>query len=326
MTMTTPPNSVVILHGIQAQQYVTALSAGKPRGEKTVADAISDWREWMRGTLRPETRRQNRIYIEAFARDQRVDDKPLSFVTEQQVSAWVNDGVKLGSRRSRLAIVRGFFKFAWIRHNMTTTNPSLLVRVNAMEMSHEDKESRIVEPFTDTDFKTLLAHLDARIADYGDVEGYREKKASAEFWRAAIIISRSSGLRMGDVASLERECFSTGEMVVWSRKRGRRVAPHILDRELFESVTKPLAKLEGKYCFPQAQEIYANPHTRCTLTAQFGRMCAKLGLKSTRFHSLRSAYCCECVRLGMPMEAIAKSVGHKNLAQTAHYAMSELEK
>lgn len=317
--LTQAPNSIVVLHGQQSETYVRALRAPSKPKAHTVADAINQWLDYLRGSATRTTCRQNRLFISAFARDQRIESKPLSSVTEANVNAWVNEGVKLGSRRVRLAIVRSFFKFAAIRQLLTTPNPSLLARVDLQEMSHEDKESRLVQPFSDVDFKLLTADLDARIAECGDLIGQHERKKNLEFWRAAVVISRCAGLRMGDICSLETASFRTGEMIVWSRKRGRRVAPHILDREQFESVTVQFRDSKAKYCFPEIREVYQNPSTRCSLNAQFRRMCERAGCESATFHSLRHAFATECLRQGFEMEHIAKSLGHLSMETTKIY-------
>ena len=210
-------------------------------------------------------------------------------------------------------------KFCAIRQLLTTPNPSLLARVDMQNMTHDEKESKIVQPFSDADFRTRLSDLEARIAACRDAIGLHERKQNLIWWKSAIIISRSSGLRLGDVATLETASFKTGEMVVWSRKRGRRVVPYILDREQFESVTKPLAALKQQYCFPEVREIYRNVRTRCNLNTQFKRLCTKLGLESTGFHGLRHFYATECLRCGHTMEKIAAGLGHSSTETTRGY-------
>lgn len=336
MTTNLHQPGVVILSGTQANAYIRTLELGVASHEITVSSALRQYEGWLTRNASASTVKQHITFCTAFARGQRVSSKPLSSVQEHHVNAYVNCGTKLGSRRVRLAIIRGFFKFCSARELLVKPNPALLARVDFNSISHENKESRITTPFTDADFETIIAALEKEIAALaGTLAGmksfdlaydFREKIKRLQFWRAAIVISRCSGLRLGDCCQLERATLATGEFTVWSDKRNRRVQPFIWRKELFDQVLSSLPASSEKYFFPEARQTYLNPSTRCSLNAQFSRMAQRHGLSQSIFHAWRYSYSCGCLRDGIEMPHISSSMGHSSIAQTRHYAASQINK
>ncbi len=74
-----------------------------------------------------------------------------------------------------------------------------------------------------------------------------------------------------------------------------------------------------QYCFPDQRETTRDPAKRSKLSVQFGRILASLDILGHSFHDLRYTYVTECDALGIPLEHIARSVGHVNTSTTRGY-------
>lgn len=323
-----PNQQIIIVRGGQADAVIRQINATSSKKEITLDEAIQQWISW-------KTRQSNgaRViewsrYVMAWARDMKIGRKALSSVNERDIEAWVNtEGLKLNTRKGRLAIIRSLFEFLSIRELFTGRNPTLLVEIDYGTLSHKEKESKEILAFSDDQFKNLVAHLDRELKA---VEGHfsvssvklkrdrlYENYHQYKFWRTAAIISRCSGLRMGDVCQLEFDALEK-KLTVWTDKRNKRVQPYIWNPQLFADTIKSIPRDHHQYCFAAERLIYLS-RQRPKLNMQFKRLCDKLGMEGLTFHSLRHAYVTECQKAGMPMADIAKSVGHSSVRTTQGY-------
>jgi len=256
-------------------------------------------------------------------------DKPISSVEEEDINKWVNEEGKLGTRRVKLAICRSFFKFLAIKEILGGPNPSLLATVDYNVMTHEEKESKQIQPLDEQQFFTLIKHFSDSLADLQKrlnnstydalTNKLLDKRHQVMFWWTAVVISRCTGLRFGDICQLEWKCFSGPQFTVWTDKRNRRVTPPIWNKELFDTVLDAIPPDDTTYCFPEERKAYMGVNTRPKLVMQFARLCEKLGLKGIRFHSLRHTYATDCFRKGVSMPHISMSLGHTSTATTQQY-------
>lgn len=278
--------------GCLTNQVIGLILAGK---KMTVAKAIEEWQAWLRNIGRsPSTIANYTTYLMAWASSADVLSMPPSAVTEQHISDWINsntDTSKLSSRTVKLATVRSFFDYCSSQKGYSVGNPSRLVRITMNTLSHAQKERRQRIPLNDQEVQALL----------GSTEG---------FWHVAITIGRWSGLRLGDIARLEWACFDKpGHMIVWTDKRDRRI--EIPVHPEISAVITTLPRLHGQILFPEQHAMISNPKTRSILSTQFGRICKMVGVKDHSFHDLRSTYCSDMDRQGVPIEHIARAVGHR---------------
>lgn len=326
------PHVIVIQGGKQAQAIIKSLELSKGAKPMTVKDAIELWTAWLRKNAKGNSADQSISYINAWARDSKVETMPLDDVEEEHINEWVNanDGTKLGTRRVRLAIVRSFFKFLAIKEVLSGSNPSTLAHVDFNSLSHQQKESKELVPFTPAEFDKLIDHLDAELEELQPkiqeatskvvTKKLFKKRDYLLFWKSAAVISRCTGLRFGDVCQLEWATLEK-QFTVWTDKRNKRVQPYIWNRELFDETVAQIptdyAHMWG-YCFPIQREIYLDSKRRPGLNVQFSRLCEKLGMNHT-FHELRHTYATECDKAGIPTPHIAKSMGHSSTETTEGY-------
>lgn len=313
---------LLILQGAQANQAIRHLNLAKPR-PATLADAVDGWFKWRKKVS--ETSAANYLtYLRSWLKT--CGSTAIAKINEDHISEWVNAGRKLKSREYRLSVVRSFYDYLAAK-GLVAGNPSMLVRIDYNTMSHANKETREVKVFSDHEFRTLVKWLDDEILrathDFRDRTGtFLLRKLGKdinrlEFWKWAVILSRCTGLRFGDICQLERACFGR-EFTVWTDKRNRRVVPHIWNMELFDATFKGLTRT-GDYVFPVERGVYLNELTRTILPKQFARICRFAGLAGHTFHGLRHTYATECARAGIPTPHIAQSLGHRNLATTRNY-------
>lgn len=287
-------NKIARLTGTAVAQIV----AGK---KVTIADASKEWITWLENYGQSMRSVDNvAILFGAWVRGAKLADKLPSEITERMVDAWVNahDKVGAGSRRMRLSVVRSFFKFCCAKA-YALGNPSQLVRVKMSQLTHAQKEPKVVQAFTGEELDKLTA-------------------AATGFWRAAIIIGRHTGLRLGDICQLERDCLEVpGKITIWTDKRDRRVSLPV-EGELKVTLNS-LMRTHPRFLFPTQQEIIMNSKHRAMLSVQFSRLCKKTSIEGKSYHSVRHYFVSEMTRRGIPIEHIAQSVGHRSVTTTRGY-------
>jgi integrase len=273
--------------GRLTQQAIGQITTGH---KLTMSKAFQQFRDWLESIGR--------------LNDMNLAGLPPSAVTEQHVNQWINAPNENGSayRETALSGIRSFFEFTAAK-GWSIGNPARLVRVNMRQLSHEQKEPKEVVPFTKLEINRLIK--------------YTEDKGLT-FWTAAVRISRETGLRLGDVARLEWNCFAEpGCLIVWTSKRLKRVAVPISD-ELQEVITT-IPITHKQYVFPEQRVIASDPKRVSGLSVQFGRICAKCEITGKSFHGLRHHFVSELKRQGKTLEEIGKLVGHSDTATTEGY-------
>lgn len=327
------PHNIVVIQAANPVGQIRSIDLTPVRKKPqalTVGDAIHQWTMWMRKSAINNTTSQCIAYIGIWARDMKLANRTVASIQEDDINKWVNadDGTKRSTRTVRLSIVRSFFKYLAIKELLTAPNPSMLARVDFSKLSHKQKEAHELKSFTSDEFEKLLDYLsketvryDARVTSAkSNVTKQKalKKLENFTFWRAAAIISRCSGLRMGDICQLEWDCLGK-KFTVWTDKRNRRVQPHIWNKPLFDATVKEIPKLHPQYCFPRRRLESIDPNQRGGLSMQFSRICKRLGFEDLTFHSLRGAYATECFKEGISMPHISMSMGHSSGRTTAGY-------
>lgn len=323
--------STITLRGQEAAQYARAINLAKTRAETTIDKGVSDWLAWMdkNNVGASKTRFQYAQYIRTWL--QGVTGLPLSEIESDHIQTWVNQPeTKQSTRKFKLGVIKNLFKYLSAKE-LVSPNPALLATIDFESMGHEQKEVKELKVFTDSDFRTLLAHLDVRIAEaeskvekavrFGHyqttINELRHKSAMMTFWKQATIISRCSGLRMSDVINLEFAQLGP-PLTVWTRKSQKRVQPFISNRELYNSATQFLVPC-GEFVYPHVRKIYLNERTRPTLNNEFIRICKTAGLEGYSFHSLRASYSSECFAKGIRIDHIRDWLGHQDISTTVGY-------
>lgn len=289
----------------------------------TVADGIEEWKtEYSQTANSDRTYASHAIYVEAWARDAKVLSKKLTQVKASDISNWINTPgpQKLTSRQGRLISVRKFFKYCLRRHYISV-NPCDEAFVKTRELSHEQKQSTVREPFTGEEFWRLTGYIYKQWQDpKWPYRSYRRHdKARLAFWYAVSIIGRHTGLRLSDCAKLEWASLATpGFVIVHTRKSNTRVEIPVTPE--LQQVLDSLPRTDPKYCFPVEATLIVQ-----VLSLEFKRIIrysmglsarAKANVKS--FHSLRHAFGSEVYNQVALAEA-QKQLGHSSPEVTKGY-------
>lgn len=154
-----------------------------------------------------------------------------------------------------------------------------------------------------------------------------ESLRHASYWKPAIVIAWNTGLRLSDVAQLERsELDLAGSNCIRlkpqkTEKFGTEVEIPI-SSELRVTLEELLAKETGEFILPQMAEIY-----RCHpeyLSVQFTRLARKAGVMSKSFHHFRHSWISRCLDHNVNPAVIATMTG-QTLAVILRYCHPSLE-
>jgi integrase len=240
-------------------------------------------------------------------------------VTEEDLSAWVNkdDGTKASTRGIRIAALRSFF--GWCANkDYLSPDPSRTIRIRMKNLTHEQKETRKQVPFTDAEVDKLSDYLMSEIClistSRNKSKAMLKRLPKLKLWYSLVLIGRCTGLRLGDICSLEWKCFDkvAMTMTVWTDKSDQRVVLPIteqLERAL-GTIPQTTPPNSSSYCFPNQRKAVTNPAMRHLLAMDFSRILKGAGLVGHTFHELRHSKATELYLSGMSLDKIAKYLGH----------------
>lgn len=293
--------------GVLSQEVISVLLTNR---RMTVAEAILPWKEYLElKHLSPRSVNDYVMWVKAWASWSNKEDAMLTSVKEEHLDPWINSDSKKKSatRDVMLTVLQSFFTFC-SNKGWLLGNPAQLISVDMSLLSHGQKESLRRECFTDDEIELLLVTTSP--------EGIHP----SEFWHAAIVISRYTGLRIGDICCLEWECLdlNPGFLTVWTRKRDKRVCLPLQPAILADTMAK-LPREHPKFIWRMRQDLATDPARRSLLSYQFSRILGVTWITGKTFHCLRATYITDCNSKGIPMEHIARQVGHSNTETTKGY-------
>ena len=323
------PTAAVLAKAGQLQREM--LRKLVPHGNTTVQQAVDEWAQWLKDTCNSDrTYETESVNIHAWAGTFSATTRLISEVDEHLIDKWINaqDGTKLATRRVRLSSIRSLFRFCIFRHYLSY-NPTLAVCVKARELTHEQKEPKQREIFTQEEFSRLEAHLWKELERYSNAypsPRNRVKLHRYQFWYAATLLGRYTGLRLGDICCLEWASFSApGKMVVWTDKHDARIELPVTD-----DIARAIASIPTNnrpHCFPEQNEIIRDTGKRALMSVQFSRLLEEAAVErdGKSFHSLRSMLASELNAKGVNIKDIADALGHANTRTTAKHYIKEYE-
>ena len=325
----------------QAVRFESRVQAAFISGRSVRFDtALEEWAESCKRnhTLQERTIRGHVISISAWLRFCGLEKDLTTAATEFDVSRWINEEgeLKASTRLLRLSVLRSFFDWL-VAGGYTVKNPARIVtKPDMSKLSFAQKETKHKQPFTDEQIATLLSYIqneiDRETRDLNRIDEMFRKTGKGydmaarierlKFWGAAVMIGRWTGLRLGDVAGLERDSLTKpGVLCVWTDKKDRRVEIPI-SLELTDTLWK-IRTDHPRFVFPVQQKINASPQ-RATLCSQFRDLLDGAGIKDRSFHCLRCA--CAIDLLDRLMAAgktreeaeriVADTLGHKSVTTT----------
>lgn len=290
--------------GVLSADVITKIIGSKSMKYK---DVLAEYEQHMRLSANSD----NSIYtmmsiFEQFGRDFKLNDKPMAMINEKHIFDFINaeDGTSLGNRALRRSSLNQLWNFAQIKMYVLT-NPIMFIKVDKSKLLHDQKTPKEKRIFYKREVDKMIKH-----APY--------------FFRQAIAISYWTGLRLGDIASLEWASIKDrNRMVVWTEKRDKMVSIDTTDENFGGGIIKEVLSeidVEDKiYCFPQWHKDTTDPKKRSKASVYFTRFCERLNIVGRSFHSLRHSCITRLEKQGLSLEEIGKAVGHSNTKTTEGY-------
>jgi len=286
--------------GALGPQLVSLMATGK---NLSVDRAIDQFIEWGKSTanLSTTTLATMTFTLKAWSRDSNLGKSNVNAVTTTQVSEYINRPTnnKASTSRNALSILRRFFEY--LRgEGLVSRNPAANCRLNLERFLHVQREEGHRQPFTEAEVEKILTN-------------------TTGFWRLACEIAANTGLRLGDIATIEWECFREGTGVtVWTDKTDARISLPLPAR--LSELLRELPRRDSRFLFPDESAIARDPKRRALLSVQFARILARLEITGEKsFHSWRHTYVSKLAKEGVPVQRIAEAVGHANVETTAIY-------
>jgi integrase len=306
-----------------------------------VNDAYDEWSIWLDVDKSPRTAEEYKKVVKHYLKDAKV--KNLDKVTPIELSNWINKKGKagLGRRKLVLSVIKSFYRYAHAT-GITKVNPAEIVKVKTDNLTHKQKESKRVDAMTEMEVSICVSHLDKLLREHetswkndmgigsqyrGERKYTRQKKlkrkiSECRFFKAAILLSYETGLRLSDICQLEWDCIEGNQLVVHTDKRDKRVAiPMWAEVKMAINCIPERDDDEELYCFPDYNEKYNNPKTTATISNAFKRILRNAGVSRNglSFHSLRHACLTKWESGGLDLEHIQKLAGHSSSETTKGY-------
>lgn len=234
-----------------------------------------------------------------------------SELTEQNVSSFINRSgrAKMSTRMLKRALISGFIEYC--RDNgWCSKNVAKLVRPDWRLLSHKQRETKKVEPYTEDEVKLILHKIDERIAS----ECSLERIKTLMFWSLLIEIAFITGLRYGDVVCLEWDSFDS-TIAIHTNKTNKLVTP--IQQERLKQIIATIPR-DGQYLFPEQRIEYSNPDNRHNFSSRFSALCARLGVPYRGLHALRHGYATTRAQQ-VPIQMVANELGHSHTKTTEGY-------
>ncbi len=268
--------------------------------------AIEKYSVWACKNLVKRTADNHVSYTRKWASEMKLENKTPQSIEDSDVFEWINNNLKIkaSTKRVRRAAVKNFLNFCfnkgWMLHKPAE---NCMIRMDLMK--HKQKETISHASMDDEDIKALL------------------NEASA-FWKTAIHLATKTGLRLGDICSIEWDCFDGNKVNVWTDKSNTRISVKVPEKLVNSLCNLPVS--DATYVFPNERKRYLDVKRRSGLSVSFKRLCEvtarKTGRKSLNtksFHGLRSYYAKNKKMNGAKVEEIAKDLGHSSVKTTDVY-------
>jgi integrase len=277
----------------------------------TCREVFEAWDKDANEIFSPGTANAYRAQLQAFIRRGGHGRTPISKMGRPTIDHFVNAGGSLSTRRVRMAAIRSLWQFARAR-NLTVHDVPSMVRIKHADMTIAELEKRPVFPITEEEYRTIMA-----------------KPGLALFWRVSVALSYWTGLRFVDCCCLEWDSLKPDLIIVWTKKRSKRVAlplddPLIGSGELRAILGELQAgpRTDPTYCFPYQRDQY---RTGCRhyLPTRFAVILRQLGIEMKSFHSLRHAAASRWFVAGKSLEEIGRHLGHSDTKTTEGYTHKE---
>lgn len=197
--------------------------------------------------------------------------KPVEMIGESDCDEYINrqDGAHVRTRNLRKTVLGAFFAFC-NNHGWTTRNPAKLVDVRHGLLSQKQLLPAERVPFTDAEIALLLTN-------------------TRGFWSLAIRLSRDTGMRLGDICTLDWDSIGTEGPMKWMTMKTAALVEAEPSPELIAEI-RALHPTGSNYCFPKYAHRYLCVSMRGEIVREFRTLCRKLGIEGKTFHCLRHGF------------------------------------
>ena len=290
--------------GVLSAEVITKIAGSK---SMKFWDVVQEYKQHMRMSAISE----NSIYtmmaiFEHFGKLYKVIDKPMALIEDKKIYDYLNtaDETSLSNRALRKSTLSQLWNFAQIKMYVMV-NPMMFIKIDKSKLKHEQKTPKERKIFYKKEVDKIIKH-----APY--------------FFRQATALSYWTGLRLGDICSLEWASIKDrNRLVVWTEKRDKLVSIDTTDPAFGGGIVKEvLAEIDVEdkvYCFPSWHKAMSDPKTRSKASVYFSRICDRLEIYGRSFHCLRHSCITRLSKIGVSIEAIGKAVGHSNTKTTEGY-------
>lgn len=278
----------------------------------TLSEARDRWLDWLEssGSKSPKTVTNYRDVVNAFISYGSMERRSVASLDSTMINNWINRkdwGAKRTTRFSAMAAIRKWCE--WMNFSgMIDGSVGRLCAVNVNALPQAQKETRHHRAITPDEYGALLCILD---------------QARTPFYGIAARLSWETGLRLSDVATLEWESWewnTRGDsfLIVWTRKRSRRVKIPLTEGlcEIYDMIPEVVG--DSRFCFPDEAQVALDPDNK-KLNVFFGRAFKKADIKDGTFHGLRASFAQRMRQEGRNDNWIKDILGHSNMETTRGY-------
>lgn len=259
---------------------------------------IQSYLQEIEGTLSPATVKQYRERLERFETwllGRKLDRKwnrasVVAFLKDLTEQAYGRASI-----REHKAAISAFY--TWLVENeVIASNP---VRSMALGRYRSNKKTDDCV-FTPEEYEKVKAAC-------------RGRKLRFDFWEGATVVGWNTGLRLGDVASLEWGAVNFSEekidIIPNKTKRFQKRVEIPMTAELHQHLQKIYPERISGHVFPAMHRQYVESGAK-HLSQQFTRICESAGVFDKSFHGLRHALASRLLTAGTPLNVISGITGH----------------
>lgn len=286
--------------GVLNRQAIAAITG---EASRTCAAVLAEWQVDAAAAIAASTISAYSAQIEMLLSVGNRARLPVSSMRRDVLSNFVNDGTSsLATRKAKMAAIRALWGFAASR-GYVWPDPTTALRIHRRLMTVEQLEPRPAFPFTEPEFRAILAH-----------------PRCVGFWSTAVQLSYWTALRFVDCVSLEWASLKPDAVLIWTKKRGKRVWLPLENQEMRDLVRGLLEqpREDPTYVFPVERRDYYGGR-QWSFPSKFARIVDNLGILGKTFHSLRHSAISRWAAAGRSLEDIAGLVGHSSTETTAGY-------
>ena len=302
--------------GLLTAEAYQRLTAGK---RVTVAQAIEQFIDHMpMAGYTDVTVNHMRLTLAQWVREVDLSTILVSSIEARHIDPWVNKKgqLKYSTRFRNLSDIRVFLDFCSAR-GLVTYNPARQVDVKVEKLSQAQRLTTERLPFSDEEIEKILSSLQP-----------------GDFWHAAVLVALDTGLRLKDVALLERASLKGSKLRVATSKASAGANPvveHELSERTLQSLDAVPAEHRTYFFIREGCNMKVAPAVeQSRLSQQFRRLCISLGIDGKSFHGMRHTFAMRRERerrLGifqemakeLALRGVQADLGHASQATTKIY-------